>query len=188
MFLEAIFAKRRQMALFQCLGCFDYFWRPKTAFAPKKRKKYKIVLMTKKHHFRCERKTVIIVRFWARFWSPNLQNRFFTFGPTFAFWRAFGGKSAPEAENVLICIFWLPKVGKSLFCDSGRKRVPKTLWIQRVLRFWRKGVKMMFSIFQHKFMFLCRASNNILLVFHLRTTTCWPKIIFFAPSAKQWKT
>ena len=52
---------------------------------------------------------------------------FFSFGPTFPFWSVFGARSAPEVENELISTFLLPKVEKSLFCDSGRKRVPKTL-------------------------------------------------------------
>ena len=55
------------------------------------------------------------------------ETAFFTFGPTFAFWSVLGAKSAPEAENELIFTFLLPKVGKSRFCDSGRKNVPRTL-------------------------------------------------------------
>ena len=63
---------------------------------------------------------------------------FSAFGPTFPFWSVLGAKSAPEAKNEFISTFWLQKVGKSRFCDSGRKRVPKTLRLSRVLRFWRK--------------------------------------------------
>ena len=52
---------------------------------------------------------------------------FFAFGPTFPFWGVLGAKSAPEAKNELISTFLFPKVENSNFCDSGRKREPKTL-------------------------------------------------------------
>ena len=52
---------------------------------------------------------------------------FSTFGQTFPFWSVSGAKSAPEAKNQDISGFFVPKVIKQRFCDSGRKRVPKTL-------------------------------------------------------------
>ena len=175
--------------IFSVLGGFDHFWKPKIAFPPKKRKSAKSA-KDEKASFSLRARNSEKRKVLGTFLEPKTpKTAFFTFGPTFAFWTVFGGKSALEAENVLIFTFWLPKVGKSLFCDFGRKRVPKTLWIQRVLRFWRKGVKMMFFIFQHKFMFLCRASNNIFLFSSSPNSNFFlQNFIFFAPSAKQWKT
>ena len=66
------------------------------------------------------------------------KSAFFAFGPTFPFWSVLGAKSAPEAKNEHIFTFLLPKVEKPRFCDSGRKNVPRTLRLSRVLRFWRK--------------------------------------------------
>ena len=93
---------------------------------------------TKKNHFRSERKTVINVTFWARFWSPKRPKALFSLlGPLFRF-GAFWAPKAPQKRKMSTFSLFAPKSGKSRFCDSGRKNMPRTLRLSRVLRYWRK--------------------------------------------------
>ena len=113
--------------IFSVLGCFDHFWRPKTAFAPKKRKSAKNA-KDEKASFSLRAQNSGKRKVLGTFLEPKTpKTAFSAFGPTFAFWSVLGAKSAPEAKNELIFTFLLPKVENSRFYDSGRKRVPKTL-------------------------------------------------------------
>ena len=113
--------------IFSVLSGFYHFWTPATAFAPKKRKNAKWA-KDEKALFSLRAPNSEKHKVLGTFLEPKTpKSAFFTFGPTFPFWSVFGAKSAPEAKNKLISTFWLPKVEESRFCDSGRKRVPKTL-------------------------------------------------------------
>ena len=116
--------------------------------------------MTKDHHFRSECEIVMIVRFWAHFWSPKCPKPlFFALGPTLPFWSVLGAKSAPEAKNDLTSTFCSPK------------------WEIAFLRFWRKWVKITIFIFDMTPCFYVRKEWFVIVVL-LRTTTLQQRSTF----------
>ncbi len=165
-------------------GDFSTFGRRNLLFRPKSGKSQKC-MNVERSRFSPEAPNPLKHKHLGTFLEPETHKyAFFTFGLTFPSWSGFGAKSAPEVENKQNSAFSVPKVEKSRFCDSGRKKVPRTLRLSRVLRFSPKEWNSDFSLFRH-FSILCRAKKSFHVVFILTEKQLFdgkhssPKGLFF---------
>ncbi len=169
--LGAVFAKKRKRADFAVLGDFSTSGRKNLLLRPKSGKSQKCTKI-EKSRFSPEAPNPLKHKHLGTFLEPETHKyAFFTFGLTFPSWSVFGAKSAPEVENKQDSAFFVPKVEKSRFCDSGRKKVPRTLRLSRVLRFSPKEWNSDFSLFRHFFDFMSRKEKPSCCFYLNRKTT-----------------
>ena len=157
--LGAVFAKKRKRADFAVLGDFSTSGRRNLLLRPKSGKSQKCMKI-EKSRFSPEAPNPLKHKHLGTFLEPETHKcAFSTFGLTFPSWSVFGANSAPEVENKQNFTFFVPRVGKSRFCDSGRKKLPRTLRLSRVLRLSPKEQKSYFPHSRRFFNFMLRTEK-----------------------------
>ena len=140
-------------------GDFSIFGRQNPLFRPKSGKSRKSAKV-EKSRFSLQAPNPLKHKHLGMFLEPETHKcAFSTFGLTFPSWSVFGAKSAPEVENKQNFTFFVPIVGKSRFCDSARKKMPRTLRLSRVLRLSSKEQKSYFPHSRRLFNSMLRTEN-----------------------------
>ncbi len=138
---------------------FSTFGRRNLLFRPKSGKSRKSAKV-EKSHFPLQAPNPLKHKHLGTFLEPETHKcAFSTFGLTFPSWSVCGAKSAPGVENKQNFTFFVPRVEKSRFCDSGRKKMPRTLRLSRVLRLSPKEQKSYFPHSRRFFNFMLRTEK-----------------------------